>query len=107
MYADFSEYSAHCDERRAFISGVNGSAGTSARSHIACHPCADASRGAGLALVTLDNAYLFTDGRYFLQAEQQLDKCATLHDMSTLQSLTFEQKLDIDEAGPPRYAARS
>jgi len=29
----------------------------------------------GCAVVTLTNAYLFTDGRYFLQAEQQLDKC--------------------------------
>ncbi|TFY78231.1 hypothetical protein EWM64_g5781 [Hericium alpestre] len=50
----FSEYPAECDERRGFISGFNGSAGT--------------------AIVTKDNAYLFTDGRYFLQAEQQLDK---------------------------------
>ncbi|EGO03418.1 hypothetical protein SERLA73DRAFT_174889 [Serpula lacrymans var. lacrymans S7.3] len=49
-----SEYLAHCDERRAFISGFNGSA--------------------GCAIVTLKDAYLFTDGRYFLQAEQQLDK---------------------------------
>ncbi|KAF8267982.1 Creatinase/aminopeptidase [Lactarius quietus] len=54
----FSEYIAKCDMRRAFISGFNGSAGT--------------------AIVTKDNAYLFTDGRYFLQAEQQLDKNWTL-----------------------------
>lgn len=54
----FSEYPAECDKRRAFISGFNGSAGT--------------------AIVTKDNAYLFTDGRYFLQAEQQLDKNWTL-----------------------------
>ncbi|TFY71297.1 hypothetical protein EVG20_g1690 [Dentipellis fragilis] len=52
------EYPAECDERRAFISGFNGSAGT--------------------AIVTKENAYLFTDGRYFLQAEQQLDKNWTL-----------------------------
>lgn len=26
--ADYSEYPARCDERRAFISGFNGSAGT-------------------------------------------------------------------------------
>ncbi|KAI0253354.1 Creatinase/aminopeptidase [Lactifluus subvellereus] len=50
----FSEYPAECDKRRAFISGFNGSAGT--------------------AIVTKDRAYLFTDGRYFLQAEKQLDK---------------------------------
>ncbi|EIN09077.1 Creatinase/aminopeptidase [Punctularia strigosozonata HHB-11173 SS5] len=54
----FSEYSAHCDERRAYISGFNGSA--------------------GCAVVTTDNAYLFTDGRYFLQAEKQLDRNWTL-----------------------------
>ncbi|KAN0123667.1 Creatinase, partial [Lactarius tabidus] len=54
----FSEYIAECDMRRAFISGFNGSAGT--------------------AIVTKDKAYLFTDGRYFLQAEQQLDKNWTL-----------------------------
>ena len=45
---------AACDERRSFISGFTGSAGT--------------------ALITLDDrAYLWTDGRYFLQAEKQLD----------------------------------
>ncbi|KAF5332129.1 hypothetical protein D9611_008071 [Ephemerocybe angulata] len=49
----FTEYLAHCDERRAFISGFNGSA--------------------GCAIVTLKDAYLFTDSRYFLQAGQQLD----------------------------------
>ncbi|KAI0294854.1 Creatinase/aminopeptidase [Multifurca ochricompacta] len=54
----FSEYPAECDKRRAFISGFNGSAGT--------------------AIVTKEKAYLFTDGRYFLQAEQQLDKNWTL-----------------------------
>ncbi|KAF9566554.1 Creatinase/aminopeptidase [Agrocybe pediades] len=53
-----SEYLAHCDERRAFISGFNGSA--------------------GCAIVTLDKAFLFTDGRYFLQAEKQLDENWTL-----------------------------
>ncbi|KNE58607.1 hypothetical protein AMAG_04170 [Allomyces macrogynus ATCC 38327] len=48
-----SEYIADCDGRRAFISGFTGSA--------------------GLAVVTLDQAALWTDGRYFLQASQQLD----------------------------------
>ncbi len=28
----------------------------------------------GCAIVTSDDAYLFTDGRYFLQAEKQLDQ---------------------------------
>ncbi|KAI0824889.1 Creatinase/aminopeptidase [Trametes gibbosa] len=54
----FSEYIARCDERRAFISGFTGSAGT--------------------AIVTLQDAYLFTDGRYFLQASKQLDQNWTL-----------------------------
>ncbi|KAG9311846.1 Creatinase/aminopeptidase [Chiua virens] len=49
----FSEYPSEADKRRGFISGFNGSA--------------------GCAIVTLNDAYLFTDGRYFLQAEQQLD----------------------------------
>ncbi|KAF9269551.1 Creatinase/aminopeptidase [Marasmius fiardii PR-910] len=53
-----SEYSADCDERRAFISGFDGSA--------------------GLAIVTLKDAFMFTDGRYFLQAGQQLDNNWTL-----------------------------
>ncbi|KAF9226237.1 Creatinase/aminopeptidase [Gyrodon lividus] len=54
----FSEYPSQADERRAFISGFNGSA--------------------GCAIVTLQDAFLFTDGRYFLQAEQQLDRNWTL-----------------------------
>eukprot|EP01116_Phalansterium_solitarium_P006262 TRINITY_DN18570_c0_g1_i1.p1 TRINITY_DN18570_c0_g1~~TRINITY_DN18570_c0_g1_i1.p1 ORF type:complete len:643 (+),score=156.21 TRINITY_DN18570_c0_g1_i1:116-1930(+) len=48
-----SEYLRDCDKRRAFLSGFTGSAGT--------------------AVVTADQAALWTDGRYFLQAEQQLD----------------------------------
>lgn len=51
--AHMSEYVALCDERRSFISGFDGSAGT--------------------ALITLDAAYCWTDGRYFVQASQQLD----------------------------------
>ncbi|KAF9457926.1 putative Xaa-Pro aminopeptidase P [Collybia nuda] len=53
-----SEYLAHCDQRRAFVSGFTGSA--------------------GCAVVTLEEAFLFTDGRYFLQAGQQLDQNWTL-----------------------------
>ncbi|XP_024974312.1 probable Xaa-Pro aminopeptidase P [Cynara cardunculus var. scolymus] len=47
-----SEYVSARDKRRAFVSGFTGSA--------------------GLALVTMNEALLWTDGRYFLQAEQQL-----------------------------------
>lgn len=51
--AHMSEYVADCDRRRAFITGFDGSAGT--------------------ALITLQNAYLWTDGRYTVQATAQLD----------------------------------
>ncbi|KAG8384053.1 hypothetical protein BUALT_Bualt04G0078000 [Buddleja alternifolia] len=47
-----SEYVSARDKRRGFVSGFNGSA--------------------GLALITANQALLWTDGRYFLQAEQQL-----------------------------------
>ncbi|CAH0557530.1 unnamed protein product [Brassicogethes aeneus] len=53
-----SEYLAGCDEHRAYISGFTGSAGT--------------------AVVTEKQALLWTDGRYFLQASQQLDENWTL-----------------------------
>ncbi|XP_062607855.1 xaa-Pro aminopeptidase 1-like [Saccostrea cucullata] len=53
-----SEYIAPCDCRRAFISGFTGSAGT--------------------AVITTEKAALWTDGRYFLQAEKQLDENWTL-----------------------------
>ncbi|KAF8819980.1 creatinase domain-containing protein, partial [Cardiosporidium cionae] len=51
--AHSSEYCNTHDERRAFISEFTGSAGT--------------------AVITLDKALLWTDGRYFQQAEKQLD----------------------------------
>lgn len=47
-----SEYVSNRDKRRQFISGFSGSA--------------------GLALITTNDARLWTDGRYFLQAEKQL-----------------------------------
>ncbi|KAI8373025.1 peptidase M24, structural domain-containing protein [Radiomyces spectabilis] len=47
-----SEYTAECDNRRAWISGFTGSA--------------------GCAVISQTNAALFTDGRYFLQASQEL-----------------------------------
>ena len=49
-----SEYVAPCFERRAFASGFTGSAGT--------------------AVVLKDRALCWTDGRYWLQASQQLGK---------------------------------
>ncbi|RMX57679.1 hypothetical protein pdam_00005020 [Pocillopora damicornis] len=53
-----NEYLASCDLRREFISGFSGSAGT--------------------AIVTETKAALWTDGRYHLQAEKQLDVNWTL-----------------------------
>lgn len=50
--AHLSEYVHPHYDRRAFVSGFTGSAGT--------------------ALVTPDRALLWTDGRYFLQAEREL-----------------------------------
>lgn len=48
-----SEFIAECYMRRTYISGFTGSAGT--------------------AVVTKEKAALWTDGRYFLQAEKQLN----------------------------------
>lgn len=47
-----SEYLAPCDERIGFISGFTGSN--------------------GLCLTTQDKALMWTDGRYYLQAQNQL-----------------------------------
>ncbi|XP_076316903.1 xaa-Pro aminopeptidase 1-like isoform X2 [Tachypleus tridentatus] len=53
-----SEYIAPCDQRRVFVSGFTGSS--------------------GVAVVTEEAAALWTDGRYYLQAEHQLDHNWTL-----------------------------
>ncbi|XP_058444565.1 xaa-Pro aminopeptidase ApepP [Malaya genurostris] len=53
-----SEYLAKRDERRAFITGFDGSAGT--------------------AVVTENEALLWTDGRYYQQASKQMDTNWTL-----------------------------
>lgn len=53
-----SEYTAPRDQLRAFISGFTGSAGT--------------------AIISPHAAYLWADGRYHVQAEQQLDSNWTL-----------------------------
>ncbi|KAM6524750.1 hypothetical protein FALCPG4_010344 [Fusarium falciforme] len=71
-----SEYIADCDARREHISGFTGSA--------------------GCAVVTLETAALATDGRYFNQAEAQLDSNWTLlkqglQDVPTWQEWSAEQ----------------
>lgn len=50
----FSEYLSNADKRIEFISGFTGSAGT--------------------VVITLDNAALWTDGRYHAQAAEELDE---------------------------------
>eukprot|EP00743_Colponemidia_sp_Colp-15_P002289 GILK01002480.1.p1 GENE.GILK01002480.1~~GILK01002480.1.p1 ORF type:complete len:612 (-),score=125.84 GILK01002480.1:1751-3586(-) len=59
--AHLSEYTSDRDHRIAFISGFTGSAGT--------------------VVVAEQDAYLWTDGRYFLQAEKQLSAEWTLQKM--------------------------
>ncbi|KAF2263830.1 putative Xaa-Pro aminopeptidase P [Lojkania enalia] len=71
-----SEYIAPCDGRREFISGFSGSA--------------------GYAVITLEKAALSTDGRYFNQAEKQLDDNwellkQGLQDVPTIQEWTVDQ----------------
>ncbi|XP_066141881.1 xaa-Pro aminopeptidase 1 [Euwallacea fornicatus] len=56
--AHHGEYLAHCDEFRGFISGFQGSAGT--------------------AVVTNHDACMWTDGRYYLQATEEMDSNWTL-----------------------------
>ncbi|KAF2868411.1 putative Xaa-Pro aminopeptidase P [Massariosphaeria phaeospora] len=71
-----SEYIAPCDARRAYISGFTGSA--------------------GYAVITHEKAALSTDGRYFNQAEKQLDSNwellkQGLQDVPTIQEWTVDQ----------------
>lgn len=68
-----SEYIAPCDCRREFISGFNGSAGT--------------------AIVTEQHAAMWTDGRYFLQASQQMDNNWTLMKMGLKETPSQEDWL--------------
>ena len=77
-----SEYPTEYDKCRRFLSGFTGSAGT--------------------LLVMMEEAYLWTDGRYFLQAESELkDSGITLMKMGesgvpTLDEL-LEEKMKKDE----------
>ena len=56
-----SEYIAECDERIAFISGFTGSN--------------------GCCVVTQDDARMWTDGRYYMQAPKQLESGWTMMKM--------------------------
>ncbi|OQS07587.1 xaa-Pro aminopeptidase, partial [Thraustotheca clavata] len=71
-----SEYVSDRNKRRAFVSGFTGSAGT--------------------ALITMDKALLWTDGRYFLQAEQELSEEWTLMKMAQKDVPTLEEWLEAN-----------
>lgn len=49
---------ADCDQRRAYVSGFDGSS--------------------GIAVISADEALLWTDARYFIQADEQMDENWTL-----------------------------
>jgi Xaa-Pro aminopeptidase len=74
--AHLGEYVHPCYERRAFISGFTGSAGT--------------------VLVTREEALLWTDGRYFLQAEKELSDEWTLMRMNQEAVPTLEDWLSAN-----------
>jgi Xaa-Pro aminopeptidase len=68
-----SEYVAEQDQRRAFISGFDGSAGTRRLNVLALLTWDPESFSlSGLAIVTPTSALLWVDGRYYLHAEQQV-----------------------------------
>ena len=69
-----SEYIADCDERVAFISGFTGSN--------------------GLCVVTKDDARMWTDGRYYLQAEKQLEAGWTMMKMERGVQTWFDWVID-------------
>lgn len=79
-----SEYIASCDARRAYISGFTGSA--------------------GCAVVTQDKAALATDGRYFSQAEAELDDNWTLLKQG-LQDVPTWQEWSADESAGGKTVA--
>ncbi len=58
-----NEYIAACDERIGFISGFTGSN--------------------GVCLVTMDDAKMWTDGRYYIQAERQLEAGWTMEKLES------------------------
>ncbi|PWN30845.1 Creatinase/aminopeptidase [Jaminaea rosea] len=68
--AHASEYPAECDLRRTFITGFNGSAGTAVVTTVA--PVTGSAAAKSDKEIGEPEALLFTDGRYFLQAGQQL-----------------------------------
>ena len=83
-----NEYVPSCWKRRAWISGFTGSAGD--------------------VVVGMEKAFLWTDPRYFLQAEQQLDSYLyqlikiEQNEMQSIAQWLLQQKKDIVFATDPR-----
>ncbi len=71
--AHATEYTSPSDQRRVWISGFTGSAGT--------------------AIVGKDSAHLFADGRYHIQAADQLDDNWTLHKVGNAGVLNWPEWL--------------
>nr|XP_031863681.1 uncharacterized protein CI109_000933 [Kwoniella shandongensis]KAA5530753.1 hypothetical protein CI109_000933 [Kwoniella shandongensis] len=74
--AHASEYLAPCDSRRAFITGFTGSA--------------------GCAVITQTEARCWTDGRYWLQAQKQLEQGWSLMKTGLPETPTWGQWLKSD-----------
>lgn len=71
---------ADCDQRRAYVTGFDGSS--------------------GIALITANEALLWTDARYFIQAREQMDENWILmkDGKKMVEELTFfrsDLKLDV------------
>lgn len=83
---------SRCTQRSASLHLLTNAARTDCQAEYIC----GFSGSAGTAVVTLDKAALATDGRYFNQAEKQLDDNWTLlkqglQDVPTWQEWTAEQ----------------
>jgi Xaa-Pro aminopeptidase len=90
MDAHQSEYLAPCDERIGYISGFTGSN--------------------GLCLVTQDHAFMWTDGRYYLAAQQQLEAGWEMKKLERGEKMYFEwikenmpkgSRVGVDESQMP------
>ena len=71
-----SEYVPNYLNRLKFITGFSGSNGA--------------------ALITLNEAIFFTDGRYLLQAEEELGKIFEIRNISTLVTLSIKENIGYD-----------
>ena len=83
-----SEYIGPSDKRRQWISAFTGSAGK--------------------ALITADKAILWTDGRYALQAEMQLDcHWSILETSPTIDDWIVANLKDVKVGADPRFFSKS